>query len=329
MGWNESELHTWLRGDQSPMAPDGAQRGAAGHDAALLEVSDFHPVLCTDRTEEGIHFDDKASPAQIGWKAAARALSDLAATAARPRAILLSLAAPSSKSSDWMKAVITGAAKAAHEFGAQLIGGDLTASRQNASLVVSAHGDFDPGVEQRQAPGRDRAEPGQLLMITGPIGGSILGRHLDIQPRVEEGRALWEAGATAMMDISDGLALDASRIAIASHVVLEIDSIPIHSDASTLAQTTKLSSVQHALFDGEDHELLATITMEGRAALGPVLAFPIGRVLEASSERPPGAYVPSAWLGSTAETKSKGHQASPVKWTRLDPADGRGWIHGT
>ncbi|MFT6042115.1 MAG: thiamine-monophosphate kinase, partial [Gammaproteobacteria bacterium] len=174
-GWNEAELHAWLR---QTLTPDGGGRQGACHDAAVLEAGQGRPVLCCDRTEQGIHFDDSASPEQIGWKAAARALSDLAATAATPRGILLSLAAPKHHNTAWMQAVIQGAIAAADSVGAQLIGGDLTAIDRGVSLVVSAHGHLDPAAGNQAAPGRDRAEPGQLLLVTGPLGGSLLGRHL-------------------------------------------------------------------------------------------------------------------------------------------------------
>ncbi|MFT6362822.1 MAG: thiamine-monophosphate kinase [Planctomycetota bacterium] len=287
-------------------------------------------MLCCDRTEQGIHFDDSASPEQIGWKAAARALSDLAATAATPRGILLSLAAPKHHNTAWMQAVIQGAIAAADSVGAQLIGGDLTAIDRGVSLVVSAHGHLDPAAGNQAAPGRDRAEPGQLLLVTGPLGGSLLGRHLAIEPRITEGRALWQAGATAMMDVSDGLAQDAGRIAMASNVVIELESLPLHGDAQRLAIQSGKSAIHHALFDGEDHELLATISPQGHAALGPVLALPLGRIGPATTQRPAGVYVPAPWLPSEdgARRESPSPDSGPV-WTRLDPLDERGWIHGS
>ncbi len=326
-GWNESELHDWLR---EKLARDGAGRQAGTHDAAVLAHEAGAPVLCCDRTEEGVHFESDANPKAIGWKAAARALSDLAATAAQPRALLLALAAPKERSTEWMQAVISGVIEAATSCGAVLAGGDLTATSGPVSLVVSAHGIFAPSDSKSAPPGRDRAEPGQKVFLTGLIGGSLLGRHLAIEPRGNEGIELHAAGATAMMDVSDGLAIDAGRIALASDVVIELASLPIHADAHKRSETTGLGALHHALFDGEDHELLATMSPEAHHRLGPVLAMPIGQVLAATSERPAGVYVPSAWLASG---ESAGVQAADPgaaqKWTRLDPRDGRGWIHGS
>ena len=326
-GWNEAQLHAWLR---ETLERDGGGRMGACHDAAVLEASAGRPVLCCDRTEQGIHFDESAAPHAIGWKAAARALSDLAATAATPRGILLSLAAPKLHTTPWMQAVIQGAIAAAESVGAQLVGGDLTAIERGASLVVSAHGFMDPAEGDRQAPGRDRAEPGQLLLVTGPLGGSLLGRHLAIEPRVPEGRALWRAGATAMMDISDGLAQDAGRIALASNVVIELESLPLHGDAQRRSTQTGRSAIHHALFDGEDHELLATISPHGHAALGPVLALPLGRIGPATAQRPAGVYVPAQWLpGEASGSGGDACGGTGPDWTRLDPLDERGWIHGS
>ena len=319
--WSEAELHQWLRAE---LSVDGAGRKAGTHDAAVLAREQGASVLCCDRTEEGVHFESGADPIAIGWKAAARTLSDLAATAATPRALLLSLAAPESRSLVWMQAVIRGVMNAAASQGAFLAGGDLTMTIGPVSLVVSAFGSFAPADESSPPPGRDRAKPGQKLFVTGLIGGSLLGRHLKIEPRVVEGLELHKAGATAMMDISDGLAIDASRMAIASNVILEIASLPIHRDAYKRAEETGQSPVHHALFDGEDHELLATMDSAAHDRLGPVLAMPIGQVLAATPTRPAGVYIPSAWLGDdVAEPDSQGI------WTRLDPKDARGWSYGS
>jgi thiamine-monophosphate kinase len=327
-GWNEAQLHAWLRGR---LAPDGAGRQPGTHDAALLEAHPGAPVLCCDRTEEGVHFEPTAEPRRIGWKAAARAISDLAATAATPRALLLSLGAPSQRSDAWMRAVIEGVIEAAESHGARLVGGDLTQIEGRASLVVSAHGSYEPAIANALPPGRDRAQPGQKILLTGPVGGSLLGRHLAIEPRVIEGLALHAAGATAMMDVSDGLAIDAGRIAMASDVVIELDSIPIHADAHRRSKVTDLGAIHHALYDGEDHELLATLSGEAHARLGAILALPIGRVLEASPDRPAGVYVPASWLtqSNLGGEKHGTNGAADPKWTRLDPLDGRGWIHGS
>ena len=98
-----------------------------------------------------------------------------------------------------------------------------------------------------------------MVLLTGPVGGSRLGRHLRISPRVDEGAWLHARGARALMDVSDGLALDLSRIARASGVAIELQDVPVHRDARRLARTTGRPPQVHALTDGEDHELLAAL----------------------------------------------------------------------
>jgi len=180
-------------------------------------------------------------------KAAARALSDLAATAARPRAILLALSAPRARSSKWIEGVLAGARSMARSVGADLVGGDLSAAHGPAGLTVAAYGELDG-----DPTGRDRARPGEILVITGAVGGSSKGRHLQFRPRLAEGQALRRAGATAMMDTTDGLAWDLFRLARASRVRVDLDlaAVPVHRDARSL---------EDALRDGEDYELVATM----------------------------------------------------------------------
>jgi thiamine-monophosphate kinase len=133
--------------------------------------------------------------------------------------------------------------------GAELVGGDLASARGPATISVAAFGTI---AARQVPPGRDRARPGQVVVITGPVGGSGKGRHLAIRPRIVEGRALHAAGATAMMDTTDGLAWDLFRLARASRVRIDLDlpAVPVHRDARSL---------EAALRDGEDHELVATL----------------------------------------------------------------------
>ncbi|MFT5154236.1 MAG: thiamine-monophosphate kinase, partial [Planctomycetota bacterium] len=108
---------------------------------------------------------------------------------------------------------------------------------------------------------------GQAILLTGPVGGSLLGRHLRIEPRIELGRLLFEAGATAMMDVSDGLAWDLFRLARTSRVRFEVQEVPVHRDARRRSRLTGSSALWHALHDGEDHELIATLPQAAWARL--------------------------------------------------------------
>lgn len=248
MSWTEDAIHRRLAA-----IPTTDVRGTRGHDAAVLPPARGRPVLCVDQTVEGVHFRRDADPRLVGRKAAARALSDLAATAARPRGILLALSAPRARSSKWIEAVLAGARSMARSVGADLVGGDLSATPGPAAIAVAAYGSLEG-----DPPGRHRARPGDLLVLTGPVGGSSKGRHLTFRPRFAEARALHRAGAKAMMDTTDGLAWDLFRLARASRVRidLELAAVPVHRDAPSL---------EHALRDGEDYELVATIPAAGLA----------------------------------------------------------------
>jgi len=205
MSWSEERLHRWLARRPRPARLVGSR----AHDAAVVERLGARPVLCADSCIEGVHWASDCAPGRVGAKAAARALSDLAATAAEARGLLLALHAPPTRSDAWMRALIEGVAREAERHGAELWGGDLAAAPGPVAAAVSALGTL-PG--RRRAPGRDRARPGQRVLLSGPVGGSLLGRHLSIEPRLAAGRWLWERGATAMMDVSDGLALDLWRL---------------------------------------------------------------------------------------------------------------------
>lgn len=254
MAWSEDRIHLWLM----PQSSTRWLAGSRGHDAAVLRELAGRPVVCVDQTVEGVHFLSNVAPKLIGRKAAARALSDLAATAARPRAVFLALCAPRERDERWLRAVIEGVRSIAREHGADLLGGDLCAAPAPAHLSVTAIGEVDASAKPV---GRDRARAGDLVVLTGPVGGSILGRHLAIVPRIDAGRELARAGAHAMMDVSDGLAWDLFRLARSSSVRIDLDleRVPVHDDVRALAKKTGRSPIWHALHDGEDHDLVATI----------------------------------------------------------------------
>jgi thiamine-monophosphate kinase len=152
--------------------------------------------------------------------------------------------------------LIRGVAAAAESHGAALVGGDTCCARGPLALSVTAIGSLPAALRPVS---RDRARAGQIVVATGPFGGSLLGRHLSIEPRFAAGRWLVELGATAMLDVSDGLALDLSRIARLSNVRIDLGTVPIHRDARRMARRSGRSALEHALCDGEDHELVATL----------------------------------------------------------------------
>ncbi len=273
-------MHAWLA--RRGVTLGGVTVGSHGHDAAVLRSSSARTVVCCDQTIEGVHFADDARATAVGRKAVSRALSDLAATAARPRAVLLAIAAPGTTPERWMRAAIRGVDEQARRFGAALVGGDLAAHAGPRALTVTALGEL---AGRRRPPGRDRARAGDVVLLTGPVGGSRRSRHMRIEPRVAEGEWLHANGARALMDVSDGLALDLSRVAAASGVRIDLESVPVHRDARRAARDDgALSARDHALFDGEDHELIATLRpsawrkIEEHAARAFPGLRPIGRV---------------------------------------------------
>lgn len=222
----------------------------------MLAALDGLPVVCCDHVIEGVHVDPGTDGRLLGRKAAGRALSDLAATAARPRAVLCALAAPSSASERRLRRVLEGVRAKAREYGADLVGGDLSSTRGPLTLSVQALGVHPP---RRKPPGRDRARAGDLVLVTGPLGGSRARRHLEPMPRFAEAEFLVAAGARVLMDVSDGLALDLARLARASRVRIDLERVPEHADAVRAARGDGRAARRHALEDGEDHELLATL----------------------------------------------------------------------
>jgi len=287
MAWSEERLLRWLvaRHASARAARPGARSarvGTFGSDAAVVRLArGARVVTCTDQTIEGVHYEPGTTARAAGRKAAGRALSDLAASAARPLGVLLAVRAPREMSEAWLRAAIEAVARAAAEHGGELLGGDLACARGGAALTVTALGSLEAG---RRPPARDRARPGQLLVTTGPTGGSRLGRHLRVVPRLAEGRWLHAHGATAMMDVSDGLALDLLRLARASGVGIDLERVRVHRDARRLARADRRSALEHALCDGEDHELVATLSAAawGRARDEAARRYPhiavVGRV---------------------------------------------------
>ena len=171
-------------------------------------------LLKTDCVIEGVHFAPDAEPAQIGWKALCRPLSDLAATGGKPAYALVTLGLNPRATLDWATGVYDGIARAAREFGVCVVGGETASTPGPSFLSVCLTGTVRRGRCVTRSGGR----PGDLLFVTGTLGGSLpSGRHLTFRPRLEEARWLTaNFPIRAMMDLSDGLAADLPRMARAS-----------------------------------------------------------------------------------------------------------------
>jgi thiamine-monophosphate kinase len=241
-------------------------------------------LLSCDILLDGIHFDtSKHRPEDIGRKAAACSLSDCAAMAARPIAMLCSVALPANYATEDARRLLGGLQTLAEAFDCSLVGGDTTRWTHPLAVDVTVLAGAYPGIEPVR---RSRARVGDALYVTGPLGGSLLGRHMSFGPRVNEARALAVGLGPrlhAMMDLSDGLSLDLWRMAEASGVGADLreDWVEacIHDDARRLAKEDGRAPLDHALSDGEDFELL--LAVEGEAAVPGVTLHPVGRITAA------------------------------------------------
>lgn len=249
-----------------PRGPDGHRSLAVGvgDDCAALRVPGSRHLLLlkTDAIVEGVHFRRDAAPSQIGWKALARPLSDIAAMGGAPDAALICLAAPADTPLPRLRAIYRGIGRCASRFGVALAGGETVRSK-HLSLTVAVTG----WVARKFLVTRSGARPGDALCVTGRLGGSGDGHHLTFSPRLAEAQWLVRhARPSAMMDLSDGLAADLPRLCRASRVGarIEPDRIPIRRGA-TLGQ---------AMFEGEDFELLLAIPPRRLRAIGGRWPFP-------------------------------------------------------
>jgi len=234
----------------------------AGDDCAVLECGDPQRQLLfkTDAVVEGIHFTSDIPPEKIGRKALARCLSDIAAMAGTPSAAVVTLALPKKFSPDFVAQIYAGLNALAKQHGVAIVGGETTTNPERTLISISLTGFVPRG----QAVLRSGAKVGDAIFVTGELGGSRAGRHLDFEPRLPEGRWLAEKFSIhAMMDVSDGLAGDLPHILRASGVGAELlkSAVPISRTAkenSKRGDAAKPAFVA-ALTDGEDFELLFTV----------------------------------------------------------------------
>ncbi|CAN5425912.1 thiamine-phosphate kinase [soil metagenome] len=228
-----------------------------GDDTAILRLAtDTSCLATTDMLLEGSCFLRDAGGRAIGRKAMAVNLSDMAAMAGRPTAALVCVGLPRDGGRTLAEELFLGLHEMAEAFDTAIVGGDTNTWRGPLTISVTLLGEATP----RGAVRRSGAKSGDWLMVTGPLGGSILGKHLTFTPRVHEALRLHElVDLHAMIDISDGLAADLHHICQESGVGAELDAsaIPISEDARKL--TDGHSPLLHALGDGEDFELLFAV----------------------------------------------------------------------
>ena len=223
-----------------------------GDDAAVLSGTGAQRwLLASDMLVEGVHFRrNLVSPDGIGWKALACNISDIAAMGGLPRWAVVSLGLPAETAVAFVDGLYRGLARCARRFGMSIVGGDTVRA---PCVVVNVA--IVGAVNHRHVVLRSGARVGDLLFVTGRLGGSYRsGRHARFMPRLAEAQQLVRSTRVhAMMDLSDGLASDVWQIARASRMTLRIEAarIPISPAAKT---------VEHALMDGEDFELLFAVS---------------------------------------------------------------------
>ena len=224
-----------------------------GDDCAVVEwnpESSEVALFKTDAVVESIHFESGTDPEQVGRKAVSRTVSDIAAMGGTPRFALVTLAVDGGRPVREVEGWYRGIRSAADEYGCVISGGETTKlPARGAILSIAMLGKVD----RKSCILRSGGKVGDILAVTGRLGDSFSsGRHLTFTPRLEEGRWLAESGSVrAMMDLSDGLGSDLPRLAAASGTGYEIESLAIPCHESV--------SVENAISDGEDYELLVAV----------------------------------------------------------------------
>ena len=241
-----------------------------GDDCAVLDLGlpDRWLLFKTDAVIEGVHFQMSAAPGRVGHKALARCLSDVAAMAGTPTHALVTLALPSSYDLAFVEGLYGGLRALAKRHHVALVGGETTADPDHVWLSVAVLGTVIPG----KCPLRSGAKAGDALFVTGELGGSLAGKHLDFEPRLAEARWLVQhCPIHAMIDLSDGLAGDLRHVLNASGVGADLraESVPISRAARRAARAscTAKPPLLAALTDGEDYELLFTVASRDAAPL--------------------------------------------------------------
>jgi thiamine-monophosphate kinase len=257
---NEFEL---IRLITQSLPTNAATVVGAGDDCAVIDLglADRWVLFKTDAIVAGIHFTDSDPPVKVGHKALGRCLSDVAAMAGTPVCALVTLALPPAYEAAWVAQVYEGVNALAQRYQVAIVGGETTTNPDRVLISVALLGT----VSRQHCPLRAGAKPGDAIFVTGELGGSLAGKHLDFEPRLEE--AHWLAGQFsihAMIDLSDGLAGDLRHILDASHCGAELlaSAIPISRAARAVPKKAGIATkppLAAALTDGEDFELLFTL----------------------------------------------------------------------
>ena len=287
----EFELIDWIRA-RSPASRRTVL--GIGDDCAVLRFTPgAETLVTTDMLMDGRHFRlDQDGPEAVGYKALGVNLSDIAAMAGVPIAAVVSVALPRERAVAVAQGLHAGMLPLAGRFGVDLVGGDTNAWDGPLVISVTLLGEATARGPVRRA----GARPGDAILVTGPLGGSLKGRHLRPEPRIAEALALHGvASIHAMIDISDGLTSDLGHILEESGklgAILDAGAIPIHPDAHAACAEDGRTPLDHALNDGEDFELCLVVPPEAAVLLihappAPALVHRVG-IISAG---------PGLWLG--------------------------------
>ena len=234
-----------------------APRGPGGDCAHLSTDGErLYRVATADGVVLGRHFDATHAPEAVGHKLVHRNLSDLAAGGAHPSDALLTLVIGGDTSLGWLTSFAEGVGRAAHAAGLEVVGGDVARGPDGHVAAHLAATGFAHRVLTRGT-----ARPGDILLVTGRLGGSRLGHHLAFRARGTEGEWLCGQGAvTACTDLSDGLAKDLpGLLAGGQGARVDLDATPLADAAVRLSSSDGIPALEHAWCDGEDHELLFSV----------------------------------------------------------------------
>ncbi len=269
-----------------------------GDDCAVIPPMEEETLVSTDLLMEGVHFlRNESSPEDIGWKAAAVNLSDIAAMGGEAVATFLSIALPKDAQGEWAERFIEGYEQISKLYNVPLLGGDTTSSLRDIAINVGVMGKCPKGAAIMRSGARD----GDTIFVTGPLGDSagglqaildgeerdseieiLLAKHKRPTPRLREGKILRESGmVSAMMDISDGIASDLGHILELSGkgATVELDKVPVSVQLRVAGEKYGWNILAMATGGGEDFELLFT-AQEDIAEKLDFKVYPIGKITE-------------------------------------------------